>query len=108
MTSKITAISLLALFMAFSSQAADLEKGKQTATTLCVACHGADGQGTMPMYPKLAGQYADYLTHSLKAYKSGERKNAIMAGMVASLSSEDIENVAAYYASLPTQLSIMK
>lgn len=66
----------------------------------CAACHGQGGAKPMtPDYPILAGQPADYLEHALKAYKSGKRKNAIMAGMAAPLSKQDIADLAAYFAS---------
>ncbi len=66
----------------------------------CVACHGADGIGKAPQYPNLAGQKAPYLEKALKAYRSGERKDPNMAPMVRDLSDTDIENLAAYFASL--------
>ncbi|HWJ04792.1 MAG TPA: c-type cytochrome [Steroidobacteraceae bacterium] len=63
----------------------------------CVACHGNDGVGILPEYPNLAGQHEDYLANSLRAYKSGVRKNAIMAGMAAPLTEQDIRELAKYY-----------
>ena len=69
------------------------------AVQTCVACHGNDGIGILPEYPNLAGQHADYLRHSLQGYKSGQRKNAIMAGMAAALTEEDIAELAKYYSS---------
>lgn len=69
------------------------------ASQTCVACHGNDGVGIMPEYPNLAGQHEDYLANSLRGYKSGQRKNAIMAGMAAPLSEQDIRELAKYYAS---------
>jgi cytochrome c553 len=79
----------------------DVEAGKAKAV-VCQACHGPDGNaGTDPQYPRLAGQYHDYLARALHEYKSGGRKNPIMAGFVTTLSDQDIENLAAYYASLP-------
>ena len=77
--------------------AVDLELGEEINET-CAGCHGMDGNSQLPMNPILAGQYEDYLVHALKAYKSGERKNPIMAGMVAALSDEDIADLAAYFA----------
>ena len=65
---------------------------------VCVGCHGQDGIGVNPIYPKLAGQYADYMLHALKAYKSGERNNAIMAGMVTTLTESDMEVLSRHYA----------
>lgn len=78
--------------------------GKQKAAT-CVACHGEDGKGTAPEFPVLAGQYASYLEQALKQYKSGERKNAIMAGFAAALSEQDIKDLAAYYARMASDLT---
>lgn len=78
------------------------EAGKAKAGT-CAGCHGAEGVSMAPIYPNLAGQKAPYLVSALKAYKSQERKGgnaAVMWGIAASLSDEDIENLAAYYASL--------
>ncbi len=64
----------------------------------CAACHGDKGWSKNPMYPSLAGQYADYLETALKAYKSGARKNPVMAGMAAPLSDQDIKALAGYFA----------
>jgi cytochrome c553 len=64
----------------------------------CIACHGNDGVGIMPEYPNLAGQHDDYLANSLRSYKSGVRKNAIMSGMAAPLTEQDIRALAKYYA----------
>lgn len=83
--------------------AGDAAAGKEKAAT-CEACHGADGLGTNPMYPVIAGQYEDYLVHALKAYRDGSRKNAIMAGLAAPLSDEDIKDLAAYYAAMSSAL----
>jgi cytochrome c553 len=70
--------------------------GKDKAA-VCAGCHGADGNSPTPMFPKIAGQYENYLVHALKAYKSGERKNPIMAGMAAPLSDQDIADLAAFF-----------
>lgn len=77
----------------------DADAGKAKAET-CAACHGSDGHGTNPAYPVLAGQHASYLEHALRAYRDGGRANAVMAGMAAGLSDEEIENLAAYYAQM--------
>jgi len=76
--------------------AADAAKGKEKSVA-CAACHGADGNSSSPMFPKIAGQHADYMIHALKAYKSGERKNPMMQATVGALSDEDIINLAAYF-----------
>lgn len=74
--------------------------GKQKAAA-CAACHGADGNKTLDgTYPRLAGQYPDYLAKALREYKSGKRKNLVMQGQVQSLKPEDIDDISAYYGSL--------
>ncbi len=85
---------------AIAAPKGDVEAGKQKSTA-CQACHGADGNSIDPMYPRIAGQYADYLAHSLHAYRDGSRQNAIMAGFVTTLSDQDIADLSAYYAALP-------
>lgn len=81
--------------------AADIAAGQAKARDVCQVCHGMDGNSTLPDYPKLGGQYPDYLAKALRDYKSGARKNPIMAGFAATLSAKDIDNVAAYYSSQP-------
>jgi len=68
-------------------------------TATCVACHGNDGVGITPDYPTLAGQHRDYIEHSLHAYKSGARKNPIMAGFATALTDADIKAIAAFFSS---------
>ncbi len=79
----------------------DAEAGK-AASAVCAGCHGADGVAAIKSYPNLAGQGAAYLVKQLMEFKSGARENAIMAGMVAALDQTAMENLAAYYAGLPT------
>ncbi|WP_116808423.1 c-type cytochrome [Steroidobacter cummioxidans] len=68
------------------------------ATQTCVACHGADGAKTVaPDYPKLAGQPADYIVHALKDYKSGKRKNPIMAGIISGVEEKDFQAIADFF-----------
>jgi len=91
------------------SMAADLAKGEQLAQQQCAACHGKDFASPVdPTYPKLAGQYSDYLEKSLRDYQSGARKNAVMAGLAKPLTREDIRNLAAYLSSLPSPLDNKK
>jgi cytochrome c553 len=99
--------ALLALLsMSPAVSAADRAAGQAKADAVCAACHGKDGNTPVdPSYPKLAGQYSDFLVRALSDYKSGARKNAIMAGQVQALSKADIENLAAFYAGLPGSLS---
>ena len=76
----------------------DVEGTPPPATQTCVACHGADGAKTVaPDYPKLAGQPADYIVHALKDYKSGKRKNPIMAGIISGVEEKDFEAIADYF-----------
>lgn len=82
-----------------AAKPADPAKGKTIAATVCVACHGADGNSTIPANPKLAGQHADYIAKQLKEFKAGTRANPVMMGMAAPLSEEDMANVAAWFAS---------
>ena len=70
-------------------------------TEVCQACHGADGNSPSGDFPRLGGQHEDYLAKALRDYKSGARKNPIMAGFAATLTNKDIDNLAAYYASQP-------
>jgi cytochrome c553 len=91
-----------AALAAGSAQAADLANGQAKAQQICQACHGIDGNKTLtPDYPRIGGQYPDYLAKALRDYKSGQRKNAIKQGMAAPLTPKDIDDVAAYYAQQP-------
>lgn len=86
--------------------AADLAAGKQKADQICAACHGKDGNTPIdPSYPKLGGQHGDFLFAALVDYKADRRKNAIMAAQAKQLSRKDMQNLAAYYASLPGPLA---
>jgi cytochrome c553 len=79
------------------------EAGKLLAQP-CQACHGADGNSTAAIYPRLAGQYADYLARSMQEYRDGGRVNPIMSVYVEKLSDKDIENLAAYFSAMPGKL----
>jgi cytochrome c553 len=83
----------------------DAEAGKAKSAT-CAACHGADGNGQVDIYPKIAGQHAQYLYKQLSEYKLGMtsggkegRNNPIMYGMVATLTDQDMKDLAAYFSS---------
>jgi cytochrome c553 len=80
-----------------AAPSADLERGKQIATTVCAACHGADGNSVAPANPNLAAQHGDYIAAQLAAFKSGARPSPVMQGMAAGLSPEDMRNLGAYY-----------
>ncbi len=74
------------------------EAGRKIASQVCAVCHGSDGNSPLSANPNLAGQHVEYLYKQLVEFKSGARANAIMAGMVANLSDDDMRNLAAYYA----------
>ncbi len=95
----LTGVALLlgALTTVSAQPIGDVEAGRSKSQT-CVACHGAVGASPNTAFPMLAGQHADYLLHSLKAYKNGDRNNAIMNGQAAALSDEDMRDLAAYFA----------
>ena len=87
------------------ASAADVAAGQAKVKEVCQACHGLDGNSQSPDYPKLGGQYPDYLAKALRDYKSGARKNPIMAGFAQGLTEKDIENVAQYFATQPSNLA---
>lgn len=97
----ITLVLFIAGHAAFAQ--GNVDAGKEKSAT-CVACHGADGNGNVanPEWPKLAGQGAPYLAQQLNLFKNNERVNVLMNGQAANLSEQDIQDIAAYYASLET------
>jgi cytochrome c553 len=76
----------------------NLAKAQQIVSTVCAACHGADGNSATPTNPSLAGQHAEYISLQLMHFKDGTRNNAVMAGMVANLAPEDMKSLGAYFA----------
>ncbi|MHC9086161.1 c-type cytochrome [Luteimonas sp. RIT-PG2_3] len=79
-------------------------KGKATGQS-CIDCHGADGNVPLDeTYPRLGGQYRDYLAHALQQYRSGEREHALMSQQATELSDQQIADLASYFASRPRQL----
>jgi cytochrome c553 len=72
----------------------DLAKGEASFGAACASCHGADGNSGTPMYPKLAGQHPEYLVKQLQEFKSGKRANPVMSGFAATLSDDDMRNIA--------------
>ncbi len=95
-------ITFIALFAALPLAAVAQAPEKAAA---CAACHGEGGaKPIMPEYPVLAGQYANYLEHVLREYRSGVRKNAIMAAQSAALSDQDIKDLSRYFAAQPGPL----
>ncbi len=106
MLMKLTAALLLAAGLFASAMAnegksafkADAAKGQALAAT-CVACHTADGTRGSPANPILQGQHPEYIVKQLQEFKSGKRKNAVMSGMVAALSDDDMKQLGAFYGS---------
>lgn len=78
--------------------AGNLEAGRALAGA-CMACHGMDGNSASGAFPKIAGQHPRYIYRQLQQYKSGQRVNALMAGVAAGLSDQDMANLAAYFSS---------
>jgi cytochrome c553 len=99
----LLALAAAALAFAPAAFAADIAAGK-AAAAVCAACHGADGNTPIADYPRLAGQRKDYMLYVMRAYKNGKRPNAVMSAQMAALSDSDLQNLAAYYASLPGNL----
>ncbi len=94
-----TFVALAALFAATPvwSAGGDAAAG-QTKAAVCAACHSVDGNSVDPLYPKIAGQHAEYSAQQLALFKSGKRMNPIMLGISATLSEQDMLDVAAYFA----------
>ncbi|MCC6195002.1 MAG: cytochrome c4 [Burkholderiales bacterium] len=102
-TSLLAALALAALAAgpspALAQQAGkpDLAKAKEIATTLCAACHGADGNSPTAANPNLAGQGAEYISRQLEHFKAGIRVNPVMQGMVATLTPADMTALGIYF-----------
>jgi cytochrome c553 len=81
------------------------DSGKAKAAQVCAACHGPEGnKPTGPEFPVLAGQYPDYIKKALSDYKSGKRSNPIMKGFAATLSAQEMEDLAAWFSSQSSDL----
>ncbi|WP_455198171.1 c-type cytochrome [Kaarinaea lacus] len=93
------AVATAILSLSITAQAGDAAAGKAKSAS-CAGCHGMNGKSTVPTTPSLAGQQAMYLVKAMKDYKTGARKDAMMGSMVSGLSDADIEDLAAYYASV--------
>ena len=105
-------LSMTLLMFSCALLAADQGKGKRLVElNNCVSCHGANLNSPIaPEYPKLAGQYSDYLFHAMLAYQAKERRlvgrdHPIMVGQMAKFSRAELEDMAAYIASLPGDLT---
>ncbi|HZE61327.1 MAG TPA: cytochrome c [Burkholderiales bacterium] len=105
---RFVVFALAACFAAPTMAAGDAASGKQKSQA-CAACHGPDGNApTGPDFPRLAGQHYDYLLRALRDYKSGARKNPIMSGQMSGLSTQDMADLAAYFANEKGTLHVMR
>jgi cytochrome c553 len=94
MTLLVLAIAMVSL----NAQAGSPARGQELAAAVCASCHGMDGNLVLADdYPKLGGQHADYLVFALKAYRSGDRDNDLMAPFARDLSDQDIRDLAAWF-----------
>jgi len=99
----INGLVVLALALISGGYAAaqgSVEAGQSKAAA-CGACHGVDGNSVTPEWPSLAGQHPDYTSRQLHAYQNGEREDVLMSAFASTLSAEDIDDLAAYFATLP-------
>ena len=105
-----SAVSVYAQEVAPKAVAAkpDLAKGEASFTAVCAACHGADGNSGTPANPKLAQQHPEYLIKQLQEFKSGKRANAVMSGMAATLSGDDMKNIAYWLSSKTAKAGFAK
>lgn len=94
--------ALAALALSFDAAAADAKAAADKARTLCAGCHGPNGISVNPLWPNLAGQHAPYLAKSMRDYRSGQRSDPTMSSIAETLTDAEIENLAAYFAALPT------
>ena len=88
---------VLAAALALLAGPVAAEDAKTIAATVCVACHGEDGNSVVPMFPKIAGMSEEYLVKQLKDFMSGKRKSDVMGPVVAQLKPEDAAPLAAYF-----------
>jgi cytochrome c553 len=103
MFKRILIVVSLMIFANTTVQAAGDASAGQGKAAVCAACHGVKGISSIPINPNIAGQVPGYIATQLKAFKSGERVNAIMAGQAAGLSADDMVDLDAYYAALPAK-----
>lgn len=99
----VLAAAVLLAAASAPSTAGDIKAGRGKAQ-LCQACHGVDGLSKVPDAPNIAGQVESYLVTQLRAFKSGTRRNEAMTVVASTLSEQDIENVAAYFAAIEIRI----
>ncbi len=101
----LIALTCLIWLCAGAAQARDPVAGQKLAG-MCSACHGQNGLSTLPNAPNLAGQPAIYVTEQLKNYRNGNRKNEVMAVIAKPLTDEQIDDLAAWYASIQISVTV--
>lgn len=101
---KTVTFTMASTFLLLSNVAlaADIAKGNELSVK-CIGCHGATGIGINKTIPNLAGKDIAYLSDKIKAYRDGSLSNPLMNSMVAGISDSDVDNLASYYNSLPSQ-----
>ena len=98
----VLAVSMCAA--AGAARAADADRAQEIVSGKCFICHGADGESSSPVFPRLAGQHAGYVARQLADYKSGRRKSGAMQPMVEDLAADDFAALGAYFAAKPTRM----
>jgi len=107
-------VGLIIVFSSFTAisetklSSSELVSTKKIINNLCIACHAIDGNSVVSVNPKLAGQHAAYITKQLNNFKRGLRENVVMAGMVASLTEQDMINLGYYFSEQDILLSAAK
>lgn len=103
----VTLSAALSFFLTAGAQAKGSVEAGETKAAVCKSCHGEGGvKPILPEYPMIGGQHQDYLAAALTQYKSGKRKNASMNGFAAALSTQDIQDLAAYFSSQKSELKM--
>ena len=97
---RVIGIAAVLVFGSGLANYALAEDAKTIAATVCMACHGEDGNSPIPMFPKIAGLQEGYIVKQLRDFQSGRRKSDIMAPVVAALKQEDMVPLAVYYSAL--------
>ena len=113
---RLISVAILAFAAGGAHAAGNALRGKLKAQQVCAVCHAVGGDWNKPLlpeYPLIAGQHRDYLVTVLNAYKQGDksligRKNAIMAGQAATLSKQEIEDIATFMSAIPGPLYVKK
>lgn len=104
MSFRTTLLAVALAVPAFTAAAADLKRAEEIVQGKCFICHGADGESSSPVFPRLAGQNAAYVARQLADYRSGRRKSTTMQPMVEDLAPADFEALGAWFASRPPQV----